>query len=139
MTTKVEVFKPITEGINANFFLSEKKDGIRIALHSEKWNKIEKFFSETCPGVIKNFPATFNISLAYYEGCANIFILSINTMAETERISYKLPLQGLGRHTYRDFALASHHIATQFCQLNGMTIYTEMSHWPILQYVLEKK
>lgn len=139
MTTNVKVFEPIIEGINANIFPSNKNDGIRIALHSEQWNAFEKFFTAPCPGVIRNFPVTLDISLAYYEGCTSVFILSIDSSAETERISHKLPLHGWGQSIYQDFALAGHHVATQFCELNGMRVCAEMSHWPILQYVLEKR
>jgi hypothetical protein len=137
--TRRKVFEPSVEGINANIFPSEKNDGIKIALHNEKWNAIEKFFTATCPGVIRDFSVDFDLSLVYYEECQTMFILSIDLARETERISRKLPLQGLGQCLYRDFALAGHHIATQFCQLNGITIIVEMSHWPILQYVLEKE
>ena len=139
MITEVKVFEPTIEGINANNYPSTKEGNMRIALHSEKWNNFEKFFTATCPGIIRNFPVTFNISLAYFEGCKNVFILSIDYSEETSRISNKLPLAGFGQQVYYDFGLAGHHIATQFCRLNKITINYEMSHWPILQYVLERK
>lgn len=139
MKMKTKVFEPTIKGIDANVFPSNKKDGIRISLHNEEWNLFEKFFTAQCHGVIRNFPVTFDISLAYYEGCTSVFILSIDWAAETARISRMLPLEGFGQHLYYDFALAGHHTATQFCELNGMKVCTEMSHWPILQYVLEKR
>jgi hypothetical protein len=130
-------FNPALEEITVDNF-PPKKDTIRIALHSEKWESLEKNFKATYSGRVRNFTANFNLSLSLYPGCDKVFILHIEASESGSKHSKELPLNGFGSHLFNDYALASHSIATQFCAINKLRISAENSHWPILQYVVEK-
>ncbi len=134
----MEKFIPIVEGINAYNFPNKKEGVIRISLHSEKWDEFEKHFNHDFETVIRGHEATFTLSLAHYEDYNSVFILTVNGHESGKAITPKLRAGGFGQHLYADLALAADYIAQQFCEINKMRICTEMSHWPFLQYVIEK-
>lgn len=131
-------FNPALKEITADNFPSKKEGEIRIALYSKEWESLEKNFKARYSGRVRNFTANFNLSLSLYPGCKKTFILHIESKESESAHSKSLPLKGFGSCLFHDYALASHFIATQFCTINKLRIVTENSHWPLLQYVVEK-
>jgi hypothetical protein len=131
-------FNPALNEITADNFSRKKKGEIKIALHNSKFEALEKNFKAKYSGKVRDFTAEFNLALSFYPECKKTFVLHIEASESEIKHQNSLPLNGFGSCLFRDYALASHAIASQFCSINKLRIVHENSHWPLLQYIVEQ-
>ena len=135
-------FNPALDQIQTNNYLDNKPNSITIGCNNESLASPDKILSTTYSGKIKNHDTKFNLSISAFNLCGRVFketfMLEIEARESEEKHKSSLPLGGFGQHLHEDYAIAFDHIAKQFCDINGLIVNKEMSHWPILQYVVSK-
>lgn len=138
-----KTFDPALEKISAAVFPDRKSTGnrtLRYGLYQDDLSSLEKVFTSEYKKKVRDFEATFKLSLSklflgkhIYE---TVFVLEIEFKESQEAHLGQMNLGGFGSHLHSDYGLTAHFIAEKFCEANGLSLSKEINHWPKLQYVV---
>jgi len=66
------------------------------------------------------------------------FVVTVDYQAVEDAYNMTLPLQGFGSHSYAYFGAEATRVAKIFAEEQGWTVFEELNHWPVLQFVCTK-